>query len=367
MASPSFERIVNRAPSSHEDRLTEILALVLEVSPELNSQIACAMAGAARTQDWEVETQYSIAAGSKRRVDLVLESSAASHVIWVEAKLDARESGEDQLDHYYEALRDTEGHRTKSLVYLTKEGGSAWRIRQLKEKHDPDGTGSVELFPFDWQQMSAILGKSGALAGALNRYLNSEGAIVKPISHGTVVVAKDFVPAHNSVKQLLETISNQVDVVIDLPKFEHWPRSNMWNDFPKWFRTYEIEGWETVTEKPLLLEWTLRILDEDLDLRGNGEPAFCWGLTLKEARFKDVAPELLESMQVLDPGYENFVDDDCDRIFKVKPLGDIDFRQSLEEQASGMSQIISKDLKESLRVAQEWIEERFEGQAELGA
>lgn len=370
MAKPSFHRIVSRAPSSHEDRLTEIVALVMDASPALSSEIAHTMAGANQAADWRITTQRRVSSESRRRVDLVLESEVESHVIWVEAKLDARE-GEDQLEDYFEGLRKTETFNRRSLVYLTREGASGWRIDELRKECDPDKVGSpVELVAFDWQRLASVLDRLDssqpefALAPYLRRYLDSEGAIVRKVDPEIIAVAKGFSDAHSSLKQLLGNISDQVASETDLPEYERWPRTRIWDDFPKWFRTYRLEGSESVLEAPLVLEWTLRILDEDRP--GNEEPVFCWGLTLKGALFEEVAPGLLKPMQALSPDYENFLDDGCDRLFKVEPLANVGFNRSVEEQALFMSTKIVEGLNETRAVAQVWIQKQLNEQSEAG-
>lgn len=358
MGNPSFRGVVSLAASSHEDRLTEVLALTLDSDPTLASLFASELSKTALGQRWSVRTQERVREESQRRVDLVLEAESKSHLIWIEVKLDSLE-GHEQLDAYYDGLKDRKGPYRKTLVFLTREGGSAARIEELQLTYDPDETGPIEFAAYDWQKLSKLVSNPPRGAGLdqkLNEYLRSEGAIVTPIEHDAIEGLAAYRSGRASLVHLLETISENISTAeSNLKAYEKYPKlRSKWENYPFWFRSFELEDAEEAVEAKLVLEWQLGFWD-------NGEPvpagpAFIWGLTLVGEDWERSAPGLLDRMSGLEPEFVQFRDGHCDRIVRSMALSAVVGKGSVQQQARFVSDRISRDFEDVRQVFREWID-----------
>lgn len=362
MGIPSFRRVVSFPASSHEDRLTEILALTLDSEPRLARLFAGDLSKNALGQRWDIRTQERIDCGSQRRVDLALESTSTSHLIWIEVKLDSLEH-EEQLDDYYKGLKEKEGPCRKTLVFLTREGGSARRIEDLQKQYDPHSKGPVEFSAYDWQKLSNLMSKFTADTGLkdtslcekLKDYLQSEGAVMMPIEDDAISGLVAYRKSRDSLIHLLKTISENVrgsDASLEPYEWYPKPRSK-WDQYPFWFRSFELEGAEHAVEAKLILEWQLQVWEDGDNVPAG--PTFIWGLTLVEDDFGRAAPDLLSQMTEREPGFIHFRDGRCDRIVRSMALSEVVGKGSVEQQAQFVSQQISRDFEVARHAVREWM------------
>lgn len=150
-ASRFLAEALERSPLRGEDRVTEILAHVLQ--HDLGALNAFSkLLGLGEFAEMTVSTQHLLIGG--RRVDLALQlsGSASSHVLWVEVKIDALEQQNQLFDYARELARLYPMRST--LVALAPRGHDL--LIRANEQHDfGDGQGDRPLaLAVTWQEVA---------------------------------------------------------------------------------------------------------------------------------------------------------------------------------------------------------------------
>ena len=374
MKEPSFLRITSRASRSREDQLTEVVAFVFKVAPELARRFVVEVTDNKRTdqlippvpatQEWNVSTQFSYRGERAGRPDLVL--APETFRIWIEAKLDSGPST-DQLSKYYDGLsKECREDLHGVLVYLTRQGASAGPVDDLLLELETKANTFVAVCEYDWvklekamcvaaDELELVDYPQAQLASELATYLTESGAIVPPIDPKKTGVVSSFSEVKAGLWDLLDNgVMYRVYKVFGKEK-KRPSNGDAWPGFPRYQASYQIEHGEEVFGYPLLLEWNF---DDRTDWAGRSGPAVAWGLTLDwgGGEWSEDMRGLVERLG--SQGFLPLEDGNHPRLYQHMFLQDLLEQEDLTE---GRVRVLSSRVIDGLRIAQseakQWIAE----------
>ncbi len=118
-ASESLWEAMERSPHAGEDRLTEVLAHVLSLDDEARDGL-CGILNLPSYDDASITTQLPLLSGRRVDLEMQLRDSSGWHVVWIEAKIDAKEQQRQLLEYACELTERYSRHGT--LVAVAREG-----------------------------------------------------------------------------------------------------------------------------------------------------------------------------------------------------------------------------------------------------
>jgi hypothetical protein len=262
----------NRATWPGENLLTEATAAVLRRAPPVAAAVAAAMlesvlAGADPPPSVEIATQHHVPGVGTP--DLVL-TGGVEHLVWVEAKDWAPESG-DQLLRYWHAL-ETEPAKYKALIYLTRTGADPPSVRDASSFRWSD---VAKVVADSLEEHAAVLdaAQQWILTDYLG-YLKERGlAMTEPLQPTFPLVLREF----QSVLERLRALRGMVNDLVCDARWVHvsegfGKNADDWHD---WWAAYEPQPGDAY--RGSAFDWGMLNLSEAED------PIFIAGLWLGES------------------------------------------------------------------------------------